>query len=122
MNLGEKCEIHGVGLNFYSSKEQGFKCLSCLISKEDVQYIDKSYISSLEKYNEIRERTEQAIQSNEDAAFDVARWKDDVRDMVMRVRAKYVTFIDEFALQLKRNIMDINEHSVIKEYADEDRD
>lgn len=61
MNLGEKCEIHGVGLNFYSSKEQGFKCLSCLISKEDVQYIDKSYISSLEKYNEIRERTEQAI-------------------------------------------------------------
>ena len=58
MNLGEKCEIHGCGLNFYSSKEQGFKCLSCLISKEDVQYIDKSYIAQLDKYNEIRDRTQ----------------------------------------------------------------
>jgi anaerobic ribonucleoside-triphosphate reductase len=34
--LGERCDIHGAGLNFYSSKEQGFKCLSCLINKEDV--------------------------------------------------------------------------------------
>ena len=107
MKEGEKCEIHGSGLNFYSSKEQGFKCLSCLISKEDVQYVDKSYISSLEKYNEIRLRTEQAINTNEDAASDVARWKDDIRDMVMRVRAKYISFIDSFALQLKQNILDI---------------
>mmetsp|Transcript_23950 Transcript_23950/g.32087 ORF Transcript_23950/g.32087 Transcript_23950/m.32087 type:complete len:93 (+) Transcript_23950:274-552(+) len=79
---GEKCEIHGSGLNFYSSKEKGFKCLSCLISKEDVQYIDKSYIASMEKFNEIRSRTEQAILTNDDAKQDVARWRDDVRDMV----------------------------------------
>ena len=46
--LGERCEIHGNGLNFFSSKDQAFKCLSCLINKEDVQYIDKSYIKSLE--------------------------------------------------------------------------
>ena len=95
---GETCEIHGSNLNFYSSKEQGFKCLSCLISKDDVQYIDKSYIAELEKYKEQRLRTEQAIVSNQDAKSDVARWKDDVRDMVLRVRDNYVTFIDEFAL------------------------
>ena len=56
--LGERCPIHGCGLNFFSSKEQGFKCLSCLINADDVQYIDKSYIGSLEKFNEVRERTE----------------------------------------------------------------
>ena len=52
----------------------------------------------------------------------MARWKDDVRDMVMRVRADYVSIIDEFALQLKQNIINICEHTVMKEYADEDRD
>lgn len=79
---GERCNIHGSSLNFWSSKDQAFKCLQCLISKEDVQYIDKSYIASMEKFNELRERTEHAIKSNEDAKADVARWRDDVRDMV----------------------------------------
>ena len=36
----------------------------------------------MEKFNELRERTEHAIKSNEDAKADVARWRDDVRDMV----------------------------------------
>lgn len=36
----------------------------------------------MEKFNELRERTERAIKSNEDAKADVARWRDDVRDMV----------------------------------------
>ena len=53
--LGERCPIHGCGLNFYSSKEEGYKCLSCLINREDVQYIDKSYLASLDKFNEVRE-------------------------------------------------------------------
>ena len=59
--LGERCPIHGCGLNFFSSKEQGFKCLSCLINRDDVQYIDKSYIGSLEKFNTVREKTQKAI-------------------------------------------------------------
>ena len=105
--LGERCEIHGCGLNFFSSKEQGFKCLSCLINQDDVQYIDKSYIGSLEKFNEVREKTEQAIRENADAVHDLGQWKDDIRDIVMRVRGQFMNFIEEFALQLKKNLIDI---------------
>ena len=83
-------------MNFYSSKEQGFKCLSCLINKEDVQYIDKSYMASLDKFNEVRELTKHAIIDNSGAVHDLAWWKDDIRDMIMRVREQFLCFIDEY--------------------------
>ena len=76
----------------------------------------------MEKFNELRERTEHAIKSNEDAKADVARWRDDVRDMVQRVRGKYMTFIDDYARQLKENFLDIGAHPVMKEFVEEDRD
>lgn len=96
--LGERCAIHGCALTFYSSKEQGYKCLSCLINGADVKYIDKSYIASMDKFNEIRAMTETAITENRDSMHDLGRWKDDIRDMVMRVRAQFLRFIDEFTL------------------------
>ena len=105
--LGERCEIHGCGLNFYSSKEQGFKCLSCLINKEDVQYIDKSYIASLDKFNEVREFTKQAILDNNEAQSDLGKWKEDIRDMIMRVREQFLLFIDEYTQTLKKQLNEI---------------
>ena len=119
--LGERCEIHGCSLTFYSSKEQGYKCLSCLINSSDVKYIDKSYIASLDKFNEIKTYTEAAITKNRDAMHDLGRWKDDVRDMVMRVRGQFIRFIDEFTLQLKSNQVDIENTPSMKEFIGEDR-
>ena len=100
--LGERCPIHGCGLNFFSSKEQGFKCLSCLINKEDVQYIDKSYIASMEKFNEVKELTSKAIRDNDGARSEIAVWKDDIRNMIVRVKDKLITFIDEYTLTMKK--------------------
>ena len=97
-SLGERCPIHGSGLNFYSSKDQGFKCLSCLINKEDVQYIDKSYIASLEGFNKVREETEKSIKNNEGAVSDLALWREDIRDMVMRVRTNFLKYVDEYCI------------------------
>ena len=42
-----------------------------------------------------------------EASSDVARWKDDIREMVMRVRSDFVSYIDEFSLSLKENLLDI---------------
>ena len=106
--LGERCPIHGCGLNFYSSKEQGFKCLSCLINKDDVKYIDKSYIASMERFHSIRSKTEQAIIDNRDAKNDLGRWKEDIRDMVMRIRTQFFQIVDQFACQLKKTLIDID--------------
>ena len=119
--LGERCEIHGCGLNFYSSKEQGFKCLSCLINKEDVQYIDKSYIASLEKFNEVREFTTQAILDNEQAQHDLGTWKEDIRDMIMRVREQFIIFIDEYTQTMKQQLNEIEQQAEMKDFIGEDR-
>lgn len=118
--LGERCPIHGCGLNFYSSKEQGFKCLSCLINKEDVQYIDKSYIAQMELFNEIRAKTELAISNNAGAVSDISRWREDIRDMVMRIRSNLILFIDEFVAHLKKNMIDIETQPQIKDFINED--
>lgn len=119
--LGERCEIHGCGLNFYSSKEQGFKCLSCLINKEDVQYIDKSYLASLDKFNEVREFTKQAILDNDEAQSDLGKWKEDIRDMIMRVREQFLCFIDEYTQTLKQQLNDIEQQADMRDFIGEDR-
>ena len=119
--LGERCPIHGCGLNFFSSKEQGFKCLSCLINKDDVQYIDKSYIGSLENFKKISEETKQLLLENAEAILDLSRWKEDIRDMVMRVRDKFLSYIEEFTLQLKKNLIDIENQQLMKDFIGEDR-
>jgi len=119
--LGERCPIHGCGLNFYSSKEQGFKCLSCLINKEDVQYIDKSYIASMDQFSEVRDQTGQAIQDNIDAQHDLAVWKDDIRDMIVRVREQFIVFIDEYTNTMKKQIDEIEQSSDMKVFIGEDR-
>ena len=119
--LGERCPIHGCGLNFYSSREQGYKCLSCLINSNDVQYIDKSYIASLDKFNEVREFTERAIETNGDAQHELAWWKDDIRDMIMRVRERFLSFIDEYTQTLKKQLNDIESTSEMKDFIGEDR-
>ena len=55
-----------------------------------MQYIDKSYLASLDKFNEVREQTRKAIVENAGAVHDLGGWKDDIRDMVMRVRGQFV--------------------------------
>ena len=65
--------------------------------------------------------TETAITENRDSMHDLGRWKDDIRDMVMRVRAQFLRFIDEFTLQLKKNQIDIENDPAMKEFIGEDR-
>lgn len=48
--------------------------------------------------------TKLAIIKNANAVHDLSQWKDDIRDMVMRVRSQFIKFIDDFTQQLKKNI------------------
>ena len=86
-----------------------------------MQYIDKSYIASLDKFNEVREGTERAIETNWDAQHELAWWKDDIRDMIMRVRQRFLGFIDEYTQTLKKQLIDIECSSEMKDFIGEDR-
>jgi len=41
--------------------------------------------------------------------------------MVMRVRASFLKFVDEFTLHLKKNLIDIESQALMKDFIGEDR-
>ena len=73
-------------LNFWQEKEQAYACIKCLIDEEEVHFVDKSYKASLEKFNQIRQMTEKSVRENREMTHTIADWKDDIRDMLLRVR------------------------------------
>ena len=75
----------------------------------------------MEKFNEIEKRTESAILACKDARNDVAGWREDVRDMVHRVSAQLISFVEEYAKCLSTNFLDLPAHPVMREFTLEDR-
>lgn len=65
-------------------------------------------------------KAENAVIENFEASNDIGRWRDDLREMVMRVRNNFVSFIDEFSLQLKRNLLDMEANPTMSEFLNED--
>jgi len=74
----------------------------------------------MELFNQIRVKTENAIKENEGAVNDVGRWREDIRDMVMRVRSNFIAFIDEFVAHLNKNLIDVRKQPHIKDFVQED--
>ena len=90
------CGDHGMPLNFWQEKEQAYACIKCLIDEEEVHFVDKSYTASLAKFNQIKLMTEQVVNENKGMPHTIADWKDDIRDMLLRVREQLCQFIDMF--------------------------
>ena len=90
------CVDHGMPLNFWQEKEQAYACIKCLIDEDAVHFVDKSYKGSLEKFLQIKQLTEKVIKENKGMAHTIADWKDDIRDMLLRVREQLCQFIDMF--------------------------
>ena len=55
----------------------------------------------------MREFTKQAILDNNEAQSDLGKWKEDIRDMIMRVREQFLLFIDEYTQTLKKQLNEI---------------
>ena len=55
------CEEHNAPATFYSRAEGKYQCLKCLVAKEDLQYIDKSYKKQLEEFENIKSFGAKAI-------------------------------------------------------------
>ena len=58
---------------------------------------------------------------NAEAVRDFGTWKEDIRDMIMRVREQFFNFIDEFTMTLKKQLDDIEKSKEMKEFVGEDR-
>lgn len=65
-----------------------------MIDEEEVHYVDTSFKGRLERFKKIRDLTERMVLHNSAMPHTIADWKDDIRDMVLRVREQLVQFID----------------------------
>ena len=72
-----------------------------------MHFVDKSYKARLEKFNQIRFMTERAVRENRGMCHTIADWKDDIRDMLLRVREQLCQFIDMFTHKFIKQISKI---------------
>ena len=91
---GTQCPQHNLPLNFWQEKEQCYACIKCLIDEEEVHYVDTSFKERLARFKQIRALTEKMVLNNNAMPHTIADWKDDIRDMVLRVREQLIQFID----------------------------
>ena len=66
------------------------------MAKEDLQYIDKSYKKQLEEFEHIKEYTKKAIVENRPHIHIIAEWKGQIRDTLLKVKEKYIEWIETF--------------------------
>ena len=69
------CEMHGAPAAFFSQKENRYVCFKCLVSSEQLLYIDKSYKSEMEDFERIKSITEEAMKTNVKNTTIIHNWR-----------------------------------------------
>lgn len=119
---GASCPNHGLPLNFWQDKEQAYACIKCLIDEGEVHFVDKSYESRVKHFVKVKQKAEKALRENQHMKHSIADWKDDIRDMLLRVRDQLYNFIDMFTHKFIRQIGKIEyERPELKDFVGEDR-
>ena len=101
------CPEHDLPLNFWSSGEEIYKCIKCLINEKEVHFVDHSYKNQLERFKEIKVMTETVMEENKYMPQTIKDWKEDIRDVLLRVKEQMITFIDDFTERFVRQIAKI---------------
>lgn len=96
------CPEHDLPLNFWSEKEAIYKCIKCLINEKEVHFVDHSYKGQFERFREIRTMTSTIMEENKYLPCTIKDWKEDIRDVLLRVKAQMIDFIDDFTERFVR--------------------
>ena len=84
--------------------------MKCLIAKEDLQYIDKSYKGNLEDFEKIKKDVARMIQENAPNIHLIQEWKSNIRETLVKVKMKYIEWIETFTNKFVKSLNKI-EHS-----------
>lgn len=115
-----QCPEHSLPLNFYSDKEQIYKCIKCLINEKEVHFVDHSYKGHLERFKKIQATGYQVMEENKHMPYLISEWKGDIRDMLLRVRAQMIEYIDNFTNRFIQQISKIEERKELSAFIGED--
>ena len=69
--------------------------MKCLIAKEDLQYIDKTYKGNLEDFERIKKDVSRMIQENAPNIHLIQEWKANIRETLVKVKMKYIEISEE---------------------------
>ena len=104
------CEAHNAPATFFSRQLQKYQCLKCLVAREDLQYIDKKYKNQLEDFEKIKDYAAKAIQENSPHIHIIAEWKAKIRDTLIKVKDKYIEWIESFTNKFIKSLSKIEQN------------
>ena len=102
------CDEHNTPATFYSRAKGKYQCLKCLLAKEDLAYIDKSSKNYLEEFESIKSFAAKAISENAPNIHTIAQWKKHIRDTLIKVKDKYIEWIESFTNKFFKALKDID--------------
>ena len=120
-SLRINCEDHGAPATFFSRQLQKYQCLKCLVAREDLQYIDKKYKRQLEEFEKIKEYAAKAIKENAPHIHIIAEWKAQIRDTLIKVKEKYIEWIEIFTNKFVKSLNKIEQSQQLNEFIGEDK-
>lgn len=114
------CEKHKAPASFFSHKEERYVCFKCLVSQEQLLFIDKRYKEHMDDFERIKTLTAKAIQSNFINTTTIKRWKYEIRECLMRIRSKFIDQIDAFIQQFGNVFKNVEMSTELLEFKGED--
>lgn len=115
------CLTHNAPATFYSKAEQKYKCLKCIVASEDLHYIDKKYKNQLEEFEQIKAYTAKAIIENEQNIHIIHKWKEGIRDTLVKVKNEYIEWIESFTNKFVKSLNKIEQSRELIQFVGEDK-
>ena len=115
------CTTHNAPATFYSKAEQKYKCLKCIVASEDLHYIDKKYKNQLEEFEQIKAYTAKAIVENEPNISIIRKWKEGIRDTLVKVKNEYIEWIENFTNKFVKSLNKIEQSRELISFVGEDK-
>lgn len=115
------CPEHNAPATFFSRHDNAYKCLKCLVEREDLQYIDKKYKKNLEDFEKIKDFVAKSIKDNAPNIHIIAEWKGQIRETLMKVKRKYIDWIETFTNKFVKSLNKIEQSSQLTEFIGEDK-
>ena len=69
-----------------------------------MHYIDKKYKNQLEEFEQIKAYTAKAIVENEPNISIIRKWKEGIRDTLVKVKNEYIEWIENFTNKFVKSL------------------
>ena len=119
--LAINCKDHNKPAVFFSKKLGSWRCFKCMLSQEDLVYVDKQYKSDMEEYESIKKMTHRVVVENGPSGQLIGNWKKGIRETLIDVRAQFNEWINAFTIRFVDKLNKIEHSREMSQYADQDR-